>query len=196
MLSTEQLLFFRNFVGFQACASALPQQEFFRLAAHRTWKTGGKVYNEHKAVFDVLPDADVGTSYNTSRLPHAMADWPVDADLVDQLGGVHISSSEDSSSHEPECETVQEAFTRFLDEQWANNGSKRPVVGSKRYNNAYARFLADEVQALYGTNDIKLHILQDLCRDAKAKDVPSTITACKKVCYLAPMPFVYDSDID
>lgn len=115
--------------------------------------------------------------------PYALPAYqPPDGDnLADRLNGVHISPSEGNCSDESEYETVQVAFKRFVNEQPRGDGSSNFKLGSKQYNKIYACFLAAEVHALYGTNDVKLHILQDLCRDAAVEPIPNTKTACKKV---------------
>ena len=102
-------------------------------------------------------------------------------ELATQLGGVQLTPSGSGRSQEPEVETVQAAFKRFFDEKYRTKKTKRPRPGSKRYNKAYGRFLIDEVQQLYGTNELKLHVLQDLCRDAQVAQIPDSINKCKKV---------------
>src|SRR6202035_2922445 len=54
-------------------------------------------------------------------------------------------------------------------------------VGSKRYRVAHGRWMADEFNRCYGSNENRLEGWRALCADVGIKNIPDSITQCKKV---------------
>ena len=54
-------------------------------------------------------------------------------------------------------------------------------VGSKRYRVEHGRWMAQEFNSRYGSNENRLEGWRALCADVGIKNIPDSITQCKKV---------------
>lgn len=61
---------------------------------------------------------------------------------------------------------------------WQNDSNKE-----RKARERFQKALVGRFEQLYGADENKLEVLQSLCSKIGISPIPSTITACKKVCF-------------
>lgn len=81
-------------------------------------------------------------------------------------------------NYDPE-EASSTAYNRLV----AISGWKADGKKERKARTRFQKALVEQFEQLYGHDDNKLDVLQTLCGKLGISPVPSTITACKKVCF-------------
>lgn len=94
----------------------------------------------------------------------------------DQLGLFFATYPQFEYDPQEESWTAYRRLVKFIG--W-KTGSKQ----ERKARENFRRALVGQFGQLYGADENKLEVLQNLCAKLGMSPIPSTITACKKVCF-------------